>query len=123
MPILSLVKYLPWAVSGLMLVMALFYRGQYLHEQTLRAEDIAKAQKEILDQKIRNEALSREIIDGHIAEIAKLKEAYNDRVVSIMRAKDSNVCVGSPPVNAFLDGLRRDSKANPVQGKASKQSP
>lgn len=124
MPFLRLaipyIKYIPWAISGLMLVVALFYRGQYIHEQALRMEDIAKAQQAVLEQKAKEEALSREINDRHSQELARLKEAYSGRIVSILKSQNSNVCVGSPPVDAFLDGLRRDSKAGSVQDKATK---
>lgn len=124
MPFLRLaipyIKYISWAISGLMLVVALFYRGQYIHEQALRMEDIAKAQQAVLEQKAKEEALSREINDRHSQELARLKEAYSGRIVSILKSQNSNVCVGSPPVDAFLDGLRRDSKAGSVQDKATK---
>lgn len=110
----------PWIASGILLLGLLFYRGEYLHEQTLRANDIKLAQEKLLEQKAKDEALAREIQDRYNIELAKLKEAHNGRVVSIMRAQNSNVCVGSAPVNAFLDGLRRDGQTSPVQDKSSK---
>lgn len=119
-PLLPYLRYAPWIVSGLSIVVALFFRGEYLSEKEARASDIAKANQLVLDQKTKEEALSRELETRHSQEIARLKEAYSGRIVSIMQAQNSNACIGSPPVNAFIDGLRRDSKTGPVQGKATK---
>lgn len=108
----------PWIASGILLLGLLFYRGEYLHEKSLRAEDIAKANQALIDQKELDAKRAKEVQDKHAAELAKLKESYNGRLVSIMRADNSQACISSPPINALIDGLLRD-KAGGIQGRPS----
>jgi hypothetical protein len=120
MPTIPYLNIIPWICSGILLIGALFYRGEYLSEKAARESDIAKAKQAVLDQQAKDAKLAEEIQDRHAQELAKLKDAYNGRVVSIMRAKDSNNCVSSPSINALIDGLRRDSKASPIQNQGTK---
>lgn len=99
------------------------YRATADHYERKIAESDLAVARQVADanaEAVRKVQAATEAADRQVAEMQKVARkrlaANNQLRKEVLRAKNGNVCVSSPPVRALIDGLRREQdppNANP----------
>lgn len=102
----AVLRFAPWALAGVFLLGALFYRGQYLGEIAARAEDRAAAEQArtaaLEDAQARSDAIITQQAQALAATAAKTT-AIRERIIHV---PVSTACVSAPAVQLGIDGVR-----------------
>ena len=104
---LALLKFFPWALSALMIVATLWYRGNYESEKALRATQAAISQASVRSAEEKALSLSNELVIAQAQAMAiteKTVTLYQDRIVHV---PVTIVCAQSPAMRDASAGVRQ----------------
>jgi hypothetical protein len=102
----GLLRFAPWAIAGLAVLAALWFRGEYHDERAARAADRAAAEQAkaaaLEDAQRRSDAIVTEQARA-IADTAARAATVRERIAYVPAASS---CINSPAVRLGADGMR-----------------
>lgn len=102
---LSLLRFAPWAIAGLAVLAALWFRGSLEHCRAQAAIEAAKAEEAVRKARDADATLTRALAEQASQLKIALQEQSNAAFSAIARAKSDPNCARTPAAGAFDAGV------------------